>query len=1144
MIRRHHITRAALSLLAAGSLLAPAAASARTDDLAKEIVIVAGPEVTDGCKGTGALRKQIERATPTVGGQIKRFTAAFHLVNLNPAGVPCGVADATQVKADRFEDAAIAVSKVIAEQNQAVKGPVDVVALGSGGPVLRYAMLMAARKRAGTRIFGEQRFEGELDVEDAVVLSGLMAGTTTVVHKHCRPTSFCDDLRKPTTVSTPKPIWWQVMDGDNDDAKNPQGVSGTDWSLIALTGDRFTSADSALGMAAAHKTIYDADDLDFEDALQDASRALDAKIRYLHAPEEEFSATTKGPHVLARIVGDLVWGGRGRDAGGEGPAYAPGCVGYNDGSAGETVVVRPPFVAWKGDKRAVRVLRFGLVDAAADCFKQDPVKKELYRVTGPAWVRVNGLDFHLWSEFSSLNFDVKRRRMYLGGDQADLHIPISENVSPNVKDFRNDGLITLDWKFPATDGAIQTDDGTTFALQSPEFSLFGLDVQGAMAMKVTKGAFQLDGSIGLPGIFSSDLAGPTGTTPQCGNGKDDDHDGRVDIADDDCEKATTGEFEDRRSSGIVFTVGTRNTTGLQLDRLGGNVGGALRFGPLRTEGSIGVEGNWVEKELKISLEAHLPALGRAGVKLIVGIRNGNLSSIYAELNGMEVPLWGSGLFLQRIGIGANGFAPGKQLEILVSTTISVLKAVNKTLVASFDGELTTSVSAPWKFKLSGGMNVVDQQIATAALEYESGAGAKISATLGREWGFKKDPITQKPTFAIVPLGTISGQMSDLGELDVGGAIQACIKGQVLWLEYDEPSCLGKADMRLTRYKGQPVTQAFCFRTSVLGGQEFSIGFVSRYGEQGGKFHATIDMIKSSCDVADYGAKPAQAVGEAPTDRFTIRPGVDRQVIALHGPRDGEAPHVVLVAPDGSRVPMPEGRLAGNVGDRAFVMTGLGDQTAFALGQPQAGQWRVELLPGSPPVTAIDVLGVLPEPEVTGRVERSSAGRFRLHHRVVAQPGQQVRFVERAGAVLHELARSAGGQGTTAFRPAFGPGGRRELVAVVMQDGRVRREMTVGSYVVAAPPRPDRVRRVRIRRDGQRVSVSWAKARHAGSYEVVVALPDGRTQAQIVRGRSLTIRGLKVPGVIRVRVRGLRTGDEAPGPVRRRSSTGLRAVAQR
>ncbi len=71
-------------------------------------------------------------------------------------------------------------------------------------------------------------------------------------------------------------------------------------------------------------------------------------------------------------------------------------------------------------------------------------------------------------------------------------------------------------------------------------------------------------------------------------------------------------------------------------------------------------------------------------------------------------------------------------------------------------------------------------------------------------------------------------------------------------------------------------------------------------------------------------------------------------------------------------------------------------------------------------------------------------------------------------------------------------------------------------------------------------MSWAKARHAGSYEVVVALPDGRTQAQIVRGRSLTIRGLKVPGVIRVRVRGLRAEDEAPGPVRRRSSTGLRA----
>lgn len=1129
MTRLATLTKRAALAAALGAALLPGAARAdRSDTNDKPVIIVAGPEVPATCSVLAPLRTAIRQEKAWNGTVQQRFSGSIHIVGLNGSGGICTLERSSErITAKSIADASLALSHTIAGVQSATKSKVDVVALGSAGPVLRYALLMSARKRAGLTSFGAGAYDEGLDVEDAVAVGGQMNGVTIQTNSACEPASFCQDLVRPANPIDPKPIHWQLMDSAEQDGANPQGVSGTDWTVIALPADRAAPADTVFGMEAAHKILYEEPSLNLRKALTDDAN-VPQPVRFLHAPATEFLSSKQGAGPLKRIAQDVIYG-RDGSAGVKGPAGAAGCVGYNESSSGETAILEPKMTGWKGDQRAVRVLKFATVEAVADCFKVVPKETTSYVAQGPQWVRVNGMDIHLLDQRSQLKFETKTRRVWLTSGSADAEMPMLDQTSMPLGNYRPNDLVPLDWKFPATDGVLQSDDGTVFAVQSPKDGKFlGLTMQGALTFKVVKGAFLVDITVGLPSVFSGDLAGTSGP-PECDNGKDDDGDHKVDVLDDACNGTTLGQVEDNaKASGFTIAVATRNDSGLQFDRLAGNIGGSLRFGPFRTDGAIGFDWNRGEREFKFSVEVRAPAMASASFKLKVGFKQGNLSSIYAELNGLQVPLWSSGWFLQRAGIGFNGIEPGKQLELLISVTASLFKKVGGIQIMSVDGEATTTFNAPWKFKLTGGWNVVDERVGTASFEFEQGVGGKLNVTLGKEWGFMKDATGQNPKLTVIPQGTLAGSMSNAGELDLGATIQACIKGELAWKKYEEPWCLGKADLRLTRFKGQPVTQAMCFRTSLVGNKEIAVGFVNRIGTNyAGHLEILTDWIASSCDVADYGAKQS-AVGPAPTDRFTIRPGVDSQVVAIHGPGEGQAPQVTLIAPDGTRLATPTDGMAKQLSDSAFAITGMGDQTAFVLGRPQAGEWRVEVAGGSPPVTKIDVLAVLPEPEVRAQVLRGRGGAFALRHSVAAQPGQTVRFVERAGAVLHEIARTEGGTRRTSFVPAFGPGGRRQIVAVVMQDGRVRRELVVGSYVAPAPARPGRARHITVRRTGQRVEVRWARAARAAKYEVHVDLPDGRGISEIVTRRRFVVRDLIAPGAIRVRIRAMRAQDEAPG----------------
>ena len=103
----------------------------------------------------------------------------------------------------------------------------------------------------------------------------------------------------------------------------------------------------------------------------------------------------------------------------------------------------------------------------------------------------------------------------------------------------------------------------------------------------------------------------------------------------------------------------------------------------------------------------------------------------------------------------------------------------------------------------------------------------------------------------------------------------------------------------------------------------------------------------------------------------------------------------------------------------------------------------------------------------------------------------------------------------------------------------RAQVTVATYTAPPPAKPAAVKRLKARRSGSRLSVTWAPATHATRYELRATLSDGRRlfvrqrrtrfaiSAVAARTRAtITVVGLKADGT-----RGARGGVKIVGRTR-------------
>lgn len=202
-----------------------------------------------------------------------------------------------------------------------------------------------------------------------------------------------------------------------------------------------------------------------------------------------------------------------------------------------------------------------------------------------------------------------------------------------------------------------------------------------------------------------------------------------------------------------------------------------------------------------------------------------------------------------------------------------------------------------------------------------------------------------------------------------------------------------------------------------------------------------------CDMGEF-LKPEatrQRLQSGATSVVTIPSGVEGTTLSLRG--DGGAPEVTLRGPSGRTI----STATDGFQDRAVVYTD-GNVTYVAVGEPEPGDWSIEIAEGSVPVTEIKTAEALPDPTVEGSVAGTGEGRV-LTYSTTNIEEREVRLVERWAEGETTLGVLDEANGSMEFSPSPGPAGERWIVAVITNDGLPVDEIEITTFTTELVPEP-------------------------------------------------------------------------------------------
>jgi hypothetical protein len=256
---------------------------------------------------------------------------------------------------------------------------------------------------------------------------------------------------------------------------------------------------------------------------------------------------------------------------------------------------------------------------------------------------------------------------------------------------------------------------------------------------------------------------------------------------------------------------------------------------------------------------------------------------------------------------------------------------------------------------------------------------------------------------------------------------------------------------------------------------------------------------------------------------------DLEVAGADGP-----PSVVLTAPDGQQITpanqFGSGATAVALADAAAKVTHVG------IDHPAAGRWTVAQQPGSS-VVITDVKYAIGEPDPIVSARLGGRGSHRvLHYRAKLPANVTLSFAEQTGKLFHTLGQATGASGTIRFSPAFGPAGRRSIVALIDNGGLPLSRKVVASFVAPPPPPPRRPRHVHVHPGRRAFAVSFSPPPGAARTLIRIAATDGRRLQQVlsIRARRVSVPVIGFRDGITVTVIGL-GADGRHGPARTASA---------
>jgi Concanavalin A-like lectin/glucanases superfamily/PKD domain len=268
---------------------------------------------------------------------------------------------------------------------------------------------------------------------------------------------------------------------------------------------------------------------------------------------------------------------------------------------------------------------------------------------------------------------------------------------------------------------------------------------------------------------------------------------------------------------------------------------------------------------------------------------------------------------------------------------------------------------------------------------------------------------------------------------------------------------------------------------------------------GYKWGGSVDLSLFSCDLGPYQeANPRAAAADAP-QAFTLPGGLPSAMVRITG--RGAAPDVTLTGPrheviSTSKPPQ----------DPSVIVLRNGATTLIALKHPVGGKWLVATEPGSAPVTGVAFAAGLPAPHIEASVSGGGPSRT-LRYRVLLPRGMQIAFAERGARSYKLIGQAHTGHGQIQFVPAAGRRGQREILALIVENGIVRRSIVVARYRAPGPSRPGRPGNVRVAHHGTTVSASWSSAAGAADYAIILTTSDGERTLQVTRKRTFKFTGI-------------------------------------
>ncbi len=221
--------------------------------------------------------------------------------------------------------------------------------------------------------------------------------------------------------------------------------------------------------------------------------------------------------------------------------------------------------------------------------------------------------------------------------------------------------------------------------------------------------------------------------------------------------------------------------------------------------------------------------------------------------------------------------------------------------------------------------------------------------------------------------------------------------------------------------------------------------------------------------------------DGPITTVTVKVAGTAKAVRLDGA--GDSPRVRVTGPQ-TLDPGSE-RIASTPDKQVrIIRADSGDAHFTTVGLLAPGTWRIELLPGSAPITQSAQAMNPQDAKVRGKVARGKGDKRVLRYDVRKRLGQRVTFFDvSSGGARKTIGTTGGGRGTLTFSPAPDTGRHRVVASFTLNDiGAEEKSVTTFRPPSPTLPTPGRVR---VRRKGTSVTVTWRGARGASRYELAL-----------------------------------------------------------